>query len=81
MAAQLRLSGTKSSPEDRQQAVDDLIQRLGLSASADTIVGNAKTRFALTLGLSPALCHASWQLLDHLLMASLLHILQGSIRE
>ena len=45
LAAQLRLSGTKSSPEDRQQAVDDLIQRLGLSTSADTNVGNAKTRY------------------------------------
>ena len=44
LAAQLRLSGTKGSSEDRQQAVEDLIQRLGLSGSADTIVGNAKTR-------------------------------------
>ena len=44
LAAQLRLSGTKGSSEDRQQAVEDLIQRLGLSSSADTIVGNAKTR-------------------------------------
>ena len=45
LAAQLRLPGG-SSDADQRRAVDDLLQRLGLSASADTIVGNAKTRRA-----------------------------------
>ena len=43
LAAQLRLPGEQTA-ESQAQAVEDLIQRLGLTGSADTIVGNAKTR-------------------------------------
>lgn len=42
-AARLRL-GPESSQESAQTIVEDLIQKLGLTKSADTIVGNAKVR-------------------------------------
>ncbi|KAK9792241.1 hypothetical protein WJX73_003742 [Symbiochloris irregularis] len=43
MAAALRMPRT-STPEDRSAAVDSLMAKLGLTQSADTIIGNAKTR-------------------------------------
>ncbi len=43
MAAELRLPKSVG-PADRQRCVAEVITRLGLGASADTIVGDAKTR-------------------------------------
>ncbi|KAK9866000.1 hypothetical protein WJX84_002019 [Apatococcus fuscideae] len=43
LAAELRL-GVSQSTSHSQNVVDDILKRLGLTASADTVVGDAKTR-------------------------------------
>ena len=43
MAAALRMPGSRNS-SDRTVAVESLIKKLGLTQSADTLVGNEKTR-------------------------------------
>ena len=43
LAAELRLGASQGSSHSKQ-VVDDILKRLGLTASADTVVGDAKTR-------------------------------------
>lgn len=43
LAAELRLGASQGSNHSKK-VVDDILKRLGLTASADTVVGDAKTR-------------------------------------